>query len=69
MHSSIWSNPYRVDSSLSGCAEWVGNRILTLPANAGTLAAQAFKGKSGEVKASSLVYVSRPDAVARAKEE
>ena len=29
MHSSIWSNPYRVDSSLSGCAEWLGNRILT----------------------------------------
>jgi hypothetical protein len=29
MHSSIWSNPYRVDSYLSGCAEWVGNRILT----------------------------------------
>jgi hypothetical protein len=29
MHSSIWSNPHRVDSSLSGCPEWVGNRILT----------------------------------------
>jgi hypothetical protein len=29
MHSSIRSNPYRVDSSLSGCPECVGNRILT----------------------------------------
>jgi hypothetical protein len=29
MHSSNLVKPYRVDSSLSGRAEWVGNRILT----------------------------------------
>jgi hypothetical protein len=36
-----------------------------LPANAGRLDVQAFKVKVSEVKASHLVYISHPDAVAR----
>jgi hypothetical protein len=36
-----------------------------LPANAGTLDVQAFKGKSERGQGQPLVYISHPDAVAR----